>query len=318
MLCLMKRVQHLGIVWALCACSGHQTYDDCSDALGGKRRSPEPMPVDGAVLFDNAVPAISDGGSQTSVVDASVASTKPPIDEPDVTQSAEAGTPMPVLTGDPVLTLPDTDAGNASSDGGACVSGQYPEFAFTPEGLFCESVAYCPNGDVVSLPAVSEPLPCYTGGGHECGTQLDDGGFMYRYEQPPVKMFQRFSLAVWFDPQLGQEAFSDAALTEHFTGLEVRRLTVGETSGESLSVCVDRIWEPQEAFDAGLVFQNGRLVGTLNGIFEEAYYDWAETRQDECLTDDIVHNCECNINGLAIPFNLEFDVSLTPINTDAG
>lgn len=31
-----------------------------------------------------------------------------------------------------------------------------------------------------------------------------------------------------------------------------------------------------------------------------------------------VRDCECQMDALTIPFNLELDIGLTPINSDAG
>lgn len=323
----MKRLGFLPVALALGACSGHQTFDDGSDELGGRRPPPnpvvdaalppEPEPVDaGRELFEASPPTTaSDVASDSTTPEAPTS-----VDTREIPDSvfgedtrADASTSSEPWFNHDAAPPPETVGATLMDAGPGCYAGFNHDFsAFESAGLSCDQV-YCPQEPVV-MPWLVEPaMPCYTAAGNVCAAQLDEGGFFYQYQDGA------FFFEIGFDQQLGQSELTDAALTANLRYMSISGMRIDETSRpgatptlDSHLVRFDYRWEAQELFAAGYEFQDGRLIGEISGTITDAYYDVAEQSPGACTRDDIVFDCKCHFDPIDVPYTLNLDAMFVP------
>lgn len=326
----MKRLGFLPLALALGGCSGHQTFDDGSDELGGKRPPPNPVvdaalppesdPIDaGRELLGTPSPAPT-SVSTTSAESRDSDGAPSDVDTRGIpdgffsedTRADASASSEPWINRD-AATPPETPGETLYDAWPGCHSGSNRDFsAFEDLGLSCDQV-YCPQEPVV-MPWLVEPaLPCYTALGNVCADQLDEGGFFYQSSDGA------FFFEIGFDSQLGQGELTDAALTTNLRFMSISGMHIDETSrpgaGPTLDshlVRFDYRWEAEELFAAGYKFQDGRLIGEISGTITDAYYDLAEQSPGACTQDDIVFDCKCHFDPIGVPYTLNLEALFVP------
>lgn len=308
---------HLTFALTLSACSGHQTFDDGSDALGGRKIktqgtqdsavAEDAAAAENAALAEDAGTARLDRGS--NVLDAATGDDN----------SSDAGHVVPVGQVPHNTSPTHNETQPPESVELTCYGeGTNEDASFANAQLECNQT-YCrahPDALVVLPWSVDTAPPCRTALGNVCETQLDEGDFLYRIEDGP------FSLEFAFDPQLGQAGFTDEAFTAHFLSLTMRGMRDGQTQQPASTssdtpdfrwVRYDVRWEARELYDAGYSFANGRFgSGEITGTVTTVYYDLAEQFPTECVVDDVAIDCKCHLDGLEFDYQLRLETQLVP------
>ncbi len=315
MLCFMERVTHFTSAFTLFACSGHQTFDDGSDALGGRKPTRHATDAEEGLAADAAL------APDASPSDAGADESEPAADATDAASArdrADAGQFVPVgqLPQNTSPTHEETEPPPVEPTCYGEGANEDPSFASTE--LECNQT-YCreQTGDPVVLPwSIDAAPPCRTALGNACGTQLDEGNFTYRVEDGP------FSLEFSFDPRLGQDGFTDEAFTARFVSLTMLGMRGGQTQPPAAAnsevpdfrwVRYDVRWEAQELYDAGYSFSNGRFAGgAITGTVTQVYYDLAEQFPEQCAIDAAAIDCKCLIDGVDFDYQLRLEAQLAP------